>query len=998
MYNSHSLTSEKGRQVAAIITEAMTRRGSSQPDIRNRIDSHSSLMRRRSITETYPRPSVFGGRDLLLDPLYTAQPMQIGNHPESPIHNVRELLEAHLEETPLIYTEMLDLDKDDNARRQWKQVARWIKYEQTIEGDDTRFSKPHITLLSIIGLIQLKNCLRKGVILLDIEAYSFNEIAERGLVDAENSTVVKDLLLCPKYHLIGKQMLPSTEIRNDMKTAIKILPTDDVENDVQEENILDLTSKEMKKLAEGTEGAAIMAGIFNGIDRPVCAFLRLDKAKVFFPELPNIPIPLRFVFVLLNPHDHYDNETRGIARAIGALLSDEIFRKVALCSLEPYTIADALEEFFAQVVVIPPGNCTTETRWEPNANSDQVARSVGMLYASYDDPFDEESVLDGKKEIHNDIVRSGHLFGGLCNDIKHKAPYFASDFSDFFYGRWSQSFAAAIFLFFANVTSIITFGAVMEQALHHQVAVIENILCGGISGVIFALFSGQPLNILSATGPTLVFETILFDFCLTNGWDFLPFRFWVSAWIGVVLLILVATDMSALVGLITRFTEEAFAALISIIFIIQSFEKLIEISHDAPIIIDPKSVLDSPCICHLDEQMVLSNNISMRPKIMDIDVAECNRRGGEALGLQCHFKPDVYMLSILLTFGTFALAYGLNIFRRTHFLNSMARNSISDFGVFIAIVVMTAISKFIGLDLPVLDIPTNFRPTIDRSWLINPLLVNWYVALMAVIPAIFYAILIVMDQQITAVIINRKDNKLRKGFGYHLDLLVIALLIVICGSLGLPIYVAATVLSVMHVDSLRLQSDTSAPGEKAQFLGVKEQRLTAIIAHLFIGFSVFITPVIKLVPLPVLIGIFLYMGVVSMLGLQFIQRIAMLFMPIKYQPDYVWLRLVRMKRVHLFTFFQILSIVGLFAVKYTKTFSMLFPLMLVLMVFIRMFFMEKIFTKQELLALDDPVPSFHAVLSSKERSGKGKNETIGDEELENPREAEEGKKKLDGNR
>lgn len=41
-----------------------------------------------------------------------------------------------------------------------------------------------------------------------------------------------------------------------------------------------------------------------------------------------------------------------------------------------------------------------------------------MLYASYDDPFDEESVLDGKKDAHNDIVRSGRLFGGLCNDIK----------------------------------------------------------------------------------------------------------------------------------------------------------------------------------------------------------------------------------------------------------------------------------------------------------------------------------------------------------------------------------------------------------------------------------------------------------------------------------------------------------------------------------------------------------------------------------------------------
>lgn len=52
-----------------------------------------------------------------------------------------------------------------------------MKYEQTVEGDNTRFSKPHITLLSIISLIQLKNCLRHGVIMLDVEANSFNEIA-----------------------------------------------------------------------------------------------------------------------------------------------------------------------------------------------------------------------------------------------------------------------------------------------------------------------------------------------------------------------------------------------------------------------------------------------------------------------------------------------------------------------------------------------------------------------------------------------------------------------------------------------------------------------------------------------------------------------------------------------------------------------------------------------------------------------------------------------------
>jgi hypothetical protein len=57
--------------------------------------------------------------------------------------------------------------------------------------------------------------------------------------------------------------------------------------------------------------------------------------------------------------------------------------------------------------------------------------------------------------------------------------------------------------------------------------------------------------------------------------------------------------------------------------------------------------------------------------------------------------------------------------------------------------------------------------------------------------------------------------------GYHLDLLVITVLVVVCAALGLPIYVAATVLSIMHVDALKVRSDCVTPGESQKTLGVK---------------------------------------------------------------------------------------------------------------------------------------------------------------------------------
>lgn len=50
----------------------------------------------------------------------------------------------------------------------------------------------------------------------------------------------------------------------------------------------------------------------------------------------------------------------------------------------------------------------------------------------------------------------------------------------------------------------------------------------------------------------------------------------------------------------------------------------------------------------------------------------------------------------------------------------------------------------------------------DRGWLINPIGPNpWWTVLAALIPALLCTILIFMDQQITAVIVNRKEHRLK---------------------------------------------------------------------------------------------------------------------------------------------------------------------------------------------------------------------------------------------
>ncbi len=62
---------------------------------------------------------------------------------------------------------------------------------------------------------------------------------------------------------------------------------------------------------------------------------------------------------------------------------------------------------------------------------------------------------------------------------------------------------------------------------------------------------------------------------------------------------------------------------------------------------------------------------------------------------------------------------------------------------------------------------------------------------------------------------------------------------------------------------------------------------------------------LQYIPMPVLYGVLMYMGVASLRGMQFVDRIGLLFMPPKYQPDHHYLRHVPLRKVHFFTIIQV---------------------------------------------------------------------------------------------
>lgn len=53
----------------------------------------------------------------------------------------------------------------------------------------------------------------------------------------------------------------------------------------------------------------------------------------------------------------------------------------------------------------------------------------------------------------------------------------------------------------------------MGTATGNHMAAMESLVSGFVCGMLYGFCSGQPLTILGSTGPVLVFETIVYDFC-----------------------------------------------------------------------------------------------------------------------------------------------------------------------------------------------------------------------------------------------------------------------------------------------------------------------------------------------------------------------------------------------------------------------------------------------------------------------------------------------------
>uniref|UniRef100_A0A8C2CWM8 Anion exchange protein n=1 Tax=Cyprinus carpio TaxID=7962 RepID=A0A8C2CWM8_CYPCA len=803
----------------------------------------------------------------------------------------------------------------------WQEMGRWLGYEENLSPATGQWSQPHISYLTFKSLIQLRKVMSTGAVLLDVDDSSLSSICQK---------MVEQLLLKKEIRPTDRDALVTILQRKRSQLEPTTAPgSADIE-------LQTFSITKQRDMVDRVEASVVLSGVVENLQKPVVALARLRDSVVMEGVL-EATIPVRFVFFLMGPsHSGMDYHETG--RAMASLMADWVFTLEAYLATNEKDLTNAMADFMDCSIVIPPTEIQDESMLKPIINFQKKMLRDRVR------PYDTRLMIGGRaptgpvKPREDPLARTGYPFGGMVKDIKRRYKNYLSDFTD---ALDPQVLSAVIFIYFAALSPAITFGGLLADKTEHMMGVSEMMVATCVQGIIFCMFAAQPVLVIGFTGPLMVFEEAFFQFCKSNGFEYIVGRVWVGMWLIIIVVVMVAVEGSFLVRFISRFTQEIFSILISLIFIYETFAKLIRIFQAHPLVLNYEHLnasLDDPF------HPIKRVNITYHP---DGNVTEHHEIIERAY-------PNTALLSMCLMFGCFFIALYLRGFKTSTFLPGPIRRMIGDFGVPIAIFFMIAVDISISdAYTQKLVVPKGLTVsnTSARGWIISPFgekkpFPVWMMFACAV-PALLVFILIFLESQITTLIVSKPERKMVKGSGFHLDLLLLVFLGGVSSIFGIPWLSAATVRSVTHANALTVMTK----GTRPQIERVIEQRVSGILVAVMIGVSILMEPILKMIPMTALFGIFLYMGITSLSGIQLWDRMLLLITSKKHHPPFPFVTRVPTMRMHLYTLIQVICLGILWAIK-SSAFSLALPFVLILTIPLRMFMTGHVFTIMEMKCLD----------------------------------------------
>uniref|UniRef100_A0A3P8ZA34 Bicarbonate transporter-like transmembrane domain-containing protein n=1 Tax=Esox lucius TaxID=8010 RepID=A0A3P8ZA34_ESOLU len=277
---------------------------------------------------------------------------------------------------------------------------------------------------------------------------------------------------------------------------------------------------------------------------------------------------VRYVILILAPLKMKSTKTAmELGRTFGTLFSDISFRQKLL---ETKT-----QEEFKEALVFQRHQLTAANQ-QPAAVEEE-----------------ETDPRSHKPLKFKDFFRAGR---GIYEDLCRRLPFYTSDFTDGIVGSNKtllKYMTTAIFLYIAILLPAIAFGSLNDESTRGEMDVQKTIIGQSIGGVIYSLFAGSPLVIPLTTAPLAIFISVIRGICDDYDLDFPAFYACIGLWNSLFLILGGIFNVSLLMKLFKRSTEEVIALFISIAFVVDALKGTIKSKKD--------NRLSTPARCNVQE-------------------------------------------------------------------------------------------------------------------------------------------------------------------------------------------------------------------------------------------------------------------------------------------------------------------------------------------------------------------------------------------------------------
>ncbi|KAA8645244.1 hypothetical protein EYZ11_007721 [Aspergillus tanneri] len=501
------------------------------------------------------------------------------------------------------------------------------------------------------------------------------------------------------------------------------------------------------------------------------------------------------------------------------------------------------------------------------------------------------------------------FFRGMIHDVRRRAPFFLSDWTD----AWDyRVIPATVYMFCANILPALAFSLDMFEKTDRNYGVNEVLLASVLGAVVFACFAAQPLIIVGVTGPITVFNYTVYDIMTPRGTNYLGFMAWIGIWSMVMHWIVAITNMCNGLKYVTRFSCDIFGFYVAFVYLQKGIQVL--------------------------------------------------TRQWEAAG-----ETSAYV-SIMVSLLVFMSGWVCSELGKSSLFHRWVRKFIEDYGIVLTIVFFTGfvhIGHMRNVNIDTLPISKSFFPTIGRSWLVTFWDIDVQDIFLAIPFALLLTILFYFDHNVSSLIAQGSEFPLRKPAGFHWDMFLLGVTTGVAGILGLPAPNGLIPQAPFHTKALSVTRQVADNDErnKGKVIHVADHVVEQRVSNLAQGIITLGTMtrplliLVHLIPQGVFAGLFFVMGVQALEENGITQKLIFLAQEKHFTLDSDPLKQIKRRWVvWVFVIIELMGFGGTFAI--TQTIAAIgFPVIILLLIPVRAYLFPYLFTQDELKALDAPTAS-----------------------------------------